>query len=322
MTLTKDPFDGRTYQRGLHLVAPLDPGTLSRNDVAEQLHTVHALSVAGTRRDPVFDLLADLTASQLNAPVAIVSLVDEDRLWFEAMFGLEGSSNPPTGLSCDWVAYRGGFFEVPDVATDPRFADGTVARAGLISYAGMPIFGVDGHPVGSLVVLNIRPRWLTSDERRRLGQMAALVNGHLHLRHARGHQKPAAGTSHWNDEPMLSLPDAETVGSDALARWRHRTGERVPEEAFFDVAERNDPVLDLARPDDPHVTAQDDRLSDEYLTANVADLVPPRIETAVATVMNRLRELGFSPVLVDAAETPPPDRHLSRPGTTQAPKPY
>jgi hypothetical protein len=361
MTVTQHPFDGLTHQpgtivpadldeaspsdspqsysdnqRGLRLVAPLDPATLSSSHETEQPHSLHALSIAGTRRDPVFQLLAGLTATNLNAQVAIVSLVDEDRMWYQAMFGAAGTTNPAPGLSCDWVVYRGSFFEVPDVASDARFADGAVARAGLNSYAGTPIFGVDGQPAGSLVVLNLQPRRLTRDERRRLQQMAELVTGQLQLRRAHRDETWADAMDDGPDQTTLAMLDARTSSYDALARWKHRTGEQLPDAALRDIAQRDELVLDLDRSvldsscqgdvdilDDVRVTLEDNVQEDTAASADVHDLVFAHIETAATNVMSRLRRLGFSTVMVDMGnhESPVRNTTLSPKGDPLVPRP-
>jgi EAL domain-containing protein (putative c-di-GMP-specific phosphodiesterase class I) len=225
-------------------------------DEAERLASLHALEV-GSEREPVFDWLAGLTASQLRVPVAIISLLDEHHLFFKAVIGLEGTGAPRAGSIAEWVVSRGGFYEVPDASADRRFA-GAMAAAGLVSYAGTPIFSADGQPVGSLSVMDTKPRSLSPDERHRLEQMAELVTGQLHLRQARAEKSlpvedPSAelrrammtGAVLPYYQPIVSMIDGTTVGCEALARWRHPTQGLLSPAAFLEIAERDNLIVDL-----------------------------------------------------------------------------
>ncbi|MDX6254624.1 MAG: hypothetical protein QOJ11_958 [Frankiales bacterium] len=237
---------------------PEPTGHALRADEVERLTSLRALAVVGTPREPVFDWLAGLTAGQLQAPVAIISLVDQDELFFKATIGIERTGAPRAGSLSEWVVFRAGFFEVPDVAADPRFADSPMAATGMSAFAGAPIFSADGQPVGSLCILDTKPRTLTDDERHRLEQLAELVAGQLHLRQAR------AGTPRLSEDPsselrrammtgallpyyqpIVSMVDGVTVGCEALARWRHPIQGLLSPAAFLEIAERDNLIVDL-----------------------------------------------------------------------------
>ena len=254
MTLIENLPAARVSDGGDQLVRAL------RSDEADRLASLRALEVLDTGREAVFDWLAGLTASQLQAPVAMISLVDEDRLYFKAVIGGDQSWAPRAGSICEWVVYRADFYEVPDAETDPRFVDGPMAAAGLTSYAGAPIFSSDGKPVGSLCVLDTKPRWLSTAERHRLVQMAELVTGQLHLRSARLQHHPSeqvvdpstdlrrammTGAILPYYQPIVSLLDGRTVACEALARWRHPTQGLLSPAAFLDIAGRDNLIVDL-----------------------------------------------------------------------------
>lgn len=276
-------------------------GAPRHEDEAERLASLHALDLVGTKPEPVFDWLAGLTANQLYAPVAMISLVDEHTLWFKAEIGLAASSARREGSICEWVVSGGEFFEVPDASGDLRFA-ASMGAAGLASYAGAPIFGVDGRPVGSLCVLDVRPRTLTSAERYRLEQLAQMVTGQLHLRLARAkatgafqetvgrselHRAMMTGALLPYYQPIVSLANGKTVGCEALARWVHPTQGVLSPAAFLEVAEREGLSVDLdfrildracrqvaqwrADPDLPHPPALSLNVSARHLSSR--DLV-------------------------------------------------
>jgi hypothetical protein len=286
MTSTHDSYAGHAHQlmAGPRLVATLDRDPMLPGDEADPLDTLHALSVVGTGHEPLFDWLVNAAAVELHAAVAFISLVDENRLWFEAISGENHTAwAPRPGSLCEWVLYRGAFLQVPDLTTDPCFADGAMAAAGLVSYASAPILGVDGQPVGSLAVLDFWPRWLTRDERYRLEQLAELATGQLQLRQIRSR------TSALDSNAEL----------DELA-GRRRSKRMAPPATFIEAAEAD---LDLSH----------GMLDRSWPTGQRRGPVPRRADIAAATVLSRLRLLGLSLVVVELAE-PSPGRDMQPEG--------
>jgi EAL domain-containing protein (putative c-di-GMP-specific phosphodiesterase class I) len=235
-------------------------GAPRRPDEPARLASLQDLGVLDTRREPVFDWLVDLAASTLHVPLAMISLVDENRLWFKAVSGDSVSETARAGSMCDWVVARNTLFEVADVVEDARFDSGAMAAAGLRSYAGAPIFGLDGQPVGALCVLDTRARRLNEGERQQLEQIADLVTGQLHLKQLRAKSTADAAAEALSTElrqavsagqivpafqPIVALSDTSIVGCEALARWNHPTRGLLAPGAFLEVAERDELILDI-----------------------------------------------------------------------------
>ena len=114
-------------------------------------------------------------------PIALVSLVDRDRLFFKSQTGLPDdlatARQTPRDVSvCGHVVASNELLVVEDLARDRRFAGNPFVRArGLRFYAGAPLRAPGGQPIGSLCLLDVKPRQFTARDRRHLQEYAAEV---------------------------------------------------------------------------------------------------------------------------------------------------
>ena len=159
-----------------------------RANEAATLEALHALDLLDTASEPEFDVLVKAASQICNVPIALVSLVDEDRQWFKAEVGLPGVTETPRDIAfCAHAVVQHDVFEVPDAAQDPRFADNPLVTGspGIRFYAGAPLFIADGLQIGTLCLLDTLPRQLTPEERNVLRDLASAVAHSIELRFAR-----------------------------------------------------------------------------------------------------------------------------------------
>jgi sigma-B regulation protein RsbU (phosphoserine phosphatase) len=153
-------------------------------DELERLAAVQRYDVLDTPPDGAFDRITALAARLLNVPVAIVSIVDADRIWFKSHHGLDVDQiDREPGLCASAILHDGPWL-VNDARADARtLANPLVAGAmGVGFYAGVPLTTHDGYSLGTLCVLDLQPRQLTEDEVATLSDLAALVMDELELR--------------------------------------------------------------------------------------------------------------------------------------------
>ena len=132
-------------------------------DVSEEekrLAALYRYDVLDTTPERAFDNIADLAAHLVDAPIALVSLIDRDRQWFKACVGL---SERETGLDASFCVYAiqsEGPTVVPDALDDPRFADSplVVGEPGIRFYVGVPLRISSGHRIGTLCVIDTEAR--------------------------------------------------------------------------------------------------------------------------------------------------------------------
>lgn len=153
-------------------------------DEQARLAAVLRYGILDTPPDRAFDRVAGLAARLLAAPIATVSIVDAQRIWFKAHHGLDQRTETPRapGL-CASAILREGPHVVPDAAADPvARANPLVAAVGVRFYAGWPITTPDGYRLGTVDVIDTQPRQVDGDELAVLADLAAIVAGELELR--------------------------------------------------------------------------------------------------------------------------------------------
>jgi len=137
-------------------------------DEARRLASLRGLNVLDTPPDGALDAIADAAAHLCRAPIALISLVDEGRQWFKSNIGLPGITEMSRDVAfCAHTILGDDILEVEDAAADPRFANNilVLGEPYIRGYAGVPLILSDGSRVGSLCMIDRRPRRL--DERQR-----------------------------------------------------------------------------------------------------------------------------------------------------------
>ncbi|MDQ2967326.1 MAG: GAF domain-containing protein [Actinomycetota bacterium] len=183
--------------------------TIPSNE-AERLAAVRRYEVLDTPADGAFDRITRLASLVLEMPIAIVSLVDHDRIWFKSAQGLEGVEqiDRDPGL-CASAILADEPWVIEDAKADPRaLANPLVAgEFGLRFYAGSALRTHDGYNLGTLCVIDKEPRQLTEQQIRVLDDLAALVVDELELRLAARQQ--ARQATELNDDVVQALTIAK-----------------------------------------------------------------------------------------------------------------
>lgn len=137
------------------------------NDV-DRLRSLDELQILDSVSEPEFDSLVRVASLVCEVPIALISLVALDRQWFKANIGLPGVSQTDRSLAfCAHTIFQNDIFEVEDALADPRFSDNELVlkEPRIRFYAGATLILSDGAHVGSICVIDRRPRKL--DERQR-----------------------------------------------------------------------------------------------------------------------------------------------------------
>ncbi|MEM8837019.1 MAG: EAL domain-containing protein [Pseudomonadota bacterium] len=130
-------------------------------------------------REPEFDAIVQLAASILDCPIALISIVGEDEQWFKAKIGLEVSETCREVAFCAHTIADTEPMVVEDARLDPRFAENPLVTGNpkIAFYAGVPI-AIDGeHNIGTLCVIDQKPRLLTDAQRAQLLDLGRVAEG-------------------------------------------------------------------------------------------------------------------------------------------------
>ncbi|UWR22556.1 histidine kinase dimerization/phosphoacceptor domain -containing protein [Sulfitobacter sp. S190] len=157
-----------------------------------RIETLHDFGVLDTAPEDQFDDIVNLIAAICDVPTALISLVDEDRQWFKARTGMALPETPFTTAVCAHAILQDDILEIEDTRRDPRTADNTLLHDSdppMLFYAGAPLLAAGHMPLGTLCILDNRPRRLTPFQRATLRTLAAQVVKQLELKRALRNQE-------------------------------------------------------------------------------------------------------------------------------------
>ena len=150
----------------------------------ERLAALQGYEILDTPPDGAFDRVTALAARYFNVPVALVSLVDEDRIWFKSRHGLEAEQIPRSPGLCASVILSDAAYVVTNALEDPRtLANPLVAgEMGVRFYAAAPLITHDGYRLGTMNIIDFSPRDFGPEDQKTLGEFAGLVMDQMELR--------------------------------------------------------------------------------------------------------------------------------------------
>ena len=157
---------------------------LASHQEAERLTALRSYEILDTPPDGAFNRVTALAARYFDVPVALVSLVDEDRIWFKSHHGLDAEQVPRSPGLCASVILSDSAYVVKNALEDPRtLANPLVAgELGIRFYAAAPLLTHDGHRLGTVNIIDFKPRQFDSEGERAIHQFAGLVMDQMELR--------------------------------------------------------------------------------------------------------------------------------------------
>jgi len=171
------PFGGRNDSEICRDMNKLKPAL----DETMRLQTLNALKILDTPREERFDRITKLARRLLDVPVALFSLVDDDRIWFKSRQGLDSAEMPRAGALCDYALRCETVFVVKNAAKDARFRDNPVVTESpeVRFYAGCPIKAQDGSRLGTLCVLDTVPRQVVQEDIELMQDLGQMIEDEL-----------------------------------------------------------------------------------------------------------------------------------------------
>lgn len=155
-------------------------------DDATRVAELREYAILDTPPEQAFDDLTALASAIAGTPIALISLVDSGRQWFKSRIGLDGAETPREVSFCAHAILESRPLVVEDARLDPRFAGNpdVVGGVGVRFYAGTPLESPAGHRLGTLCVIDRKPRTLSAKDEEALRIVARQVMVQLELRKA------------------------------------------------------------------------------------------------------------------------------------------
>jgi signal transduction histidine kinase len=149
----------------------------------DRLAQLCAYEILDTGRDPRFERIISLAAAIFEVPICLVSLVDGARQWFKAKIGLSETQTPRDVAFCGHTILSDEALVIEDAKLDPRFADNPLVTGApyIRFYAGAPLIVATGYRLGTLCIIDTKPRSIDISQVRQLKALAAVVADSLDI---------------------------------------------------------------------------------------------------------------------------------------------
>ncbi len=163
---------------------------------AARLESLRSQGLLDSAPDEVLETLTRAAADACGAPVSLITLIAADRVWFLSRHGIDQRESPRTESLCSDTVAAGAPVVLPDLTRVPRYAGlpSVAAPGGYRAYVGVPLDDRDGLPLGSLCVLDTRPREFTPGQLAALQELARAVVAALDERRTQRDAPVVAGT--------------------------------------------------------------------------------------------------------------------------------
>jgi GAF domain-containing protein len=158
--------------------------TVKPRNEETRLATLEKYAILDTDPELAFDDLTLLASFVCKTPIALISLIDEKRQWFKSRVGISISETSRDVAFCSDAIMQSDIFVVPDAMEDERFRNNPLVTSEpyIRFYAGAPLITEDGHALGTLCVIDQKPRELEGGEREALQALSRLVLAQLEFR--------------------------------------------------------------------------------------------------------------------------------------------
>ncbi|HEX4441422.1 MAG TPA: PAS domain S-box protein [Thermoanaerobaculia bacterium] len=178
-------------------------------DEPKRLAALRRYGILDTPPEPAFDDLAKLASEICETPMALVTLIDEDRQWFKARVNVHGTETSRDIAFCSYTVMGKDLLVVPDAREDGRFSHNPFVTGdpGIRFYAGAPLVTPDGSSVGSLCVADSQPRELTPHQADALRALSRLVVAQMELKRRMADERERADRVIRVQERTLSAAD-------------------------------------------------------------------------------------------------------------------
>jgi PAS domain S-box-containing protein len=165
----------------------------------ERIRSLKEYNILDTLPEEDLDAVVRLASKICETPIALISLIDEDRQWFKAKLGLDVPETPRNISFCQYAIREKDVYEIPDAEANPLFSANPFVTGSpdIRFYAGAPLTSPEGYNIGTLCVIDTKPKTLTEEQKDSLRTLSKFVISQFELRKAK--EELEESRSHYYD---------------------------------------------------------------------------------------------------------------------------
>ncbi len=234
-------------------------------DEEARLNTLRSLNILDTPSEERLDCLTRIAKRQFGVPIALVSLVDEDRQWFKSCLGLSVRETPRDISFCGHSILNNEILVIPDTTKDERFADNPLVtnEPKIRFYAGCPLEFMDGSRLGTLCIIDQQPRNLSDDNLKTLKDLASIAERELAIETtSRAKSEFLAHMSHELRTPLNAiLGFTQLMSRDSLLNSSHLENLEIINRSGQHLLELINDILDISKIEAGKIQLQENSFS-------------------------------------------------------------
>ena len=150
----------------------------------ERIENLNKYEILDTPDDGAYDEITSLAAKIFAVPIAIISLVDTDRIWFKSSYGLDIDEIPRDPGLCSSAILSDDVYIIENARMDPRTLSNPLVAGlfGLQFYAAAPLRSREGYNLGTICIIDKIPRTLSAKDSSILMQLSRIVMDQVELK--------------------------------------------------------------------------------------------------------------------------------------------
>ena len=151
------------------------------NDEENRLKALYSTDLLDSLPEERFDRITRLTKKLFHTKIALITLVDRDRQWFKSRFGLDVEETPREVSFCGHAIHKDDVMVIEDTLKDERFSDNPLVEGEpqIRFYAGYPLRHPEGHKLGTLCIIDDKPREFSKEDEELLRDMGDVATREL-----------------------------------------------------------------------------------------------------------------------------------------------